>query len=174
MTIQPKALDGRYLTPLYDPQQYAEDKKLGVRRSSGARCLKRLNPRHRMIIALHLNGMTAGSIAKVLGVNPQYVSIVLNDPLVQSTLERIYEDLDEELRALFPKAVEALRDGLEDPDNRIKLKASDQFFRTQNKYKDDKRADVTAEDVIRRFMEVSSDGPVRIRLGEERRDGGGS
>lgn len=159
----------RSLTPLYDPIRYKADKMLGVRMESGAKKLEKLKPVHRQIYALHMSGVSNNDIAFALKKTPSWISSVINDPLMQTLIAQANDDLDGELRALFPMALDALRSGLSDSDAKIKLKASDQFFRTQSKYTDTKKGDQTAEDVIRQILEIHSTGPVDVRIGLERK-----
>ena len=155
------------LPALFDPEKYREDILMGRRRETGALNLKKLRPKHRMIIAYHLNGLTNAEIATILGYADTYVSVVLNDPMVQSVLARCYEDQELELRGLMPKAVDAIRTGLSNSDDKVKLKASDQYWRVRGRYKEAEKKEETAEDVIRRFLHIRSNGPIDVTIGEE-------
>lgn len=164
-------IPGRNLTPLYDAEQYREDKLLGVRADSGAMKLAKLKPVHRQIFALHMSGYSNNDVAHAVDKTPSWVSTVINDPLMQTLIAQVNDDLDGELRALFPMALDTLRRGMGSIDTKIALRASDQFFRTQGKYREGGEKDQTAEDVIRQILEIHSDGPVSVRLGTERKVG---
>ncbi len=159
------------LTPLYDAQQYQDDKLLGIRMDSGAAKLEKLKPVHRQIFALHMSGYSNNDVARAVGKTPSWVSTVINDPLMQTLISQVNDDLDGELRALFPMALDTLRKGMNSEDKKIALRASDQFFRTQGKYREAGVRDQTAEDVIRQILEIHSDGPVSIKMGTERKAG---
>ncbi len=156
-------------TSLYDPEKYKEDKRLGVRRENGAANLKKLKPIHRQVFALHMSGRPNTEISDALGLDYTRVSMIINDPLMQTLIAQANDDLDGELRALFPMALDTLRKGMNSGDLKVGLKASDQFFRTQGKYRQSDERDQTAEDVIRDILEIHSEGPVSVKIGSERK-----
>ena len=89
--------------------------------------LKRLSQRHKLIIGMHLNGESHKEIAKVVGCSETTVSVVVRDPLAQEVIEFYHEGVEAELKALFPKVVDAVRKGLEDNSIKTKLAAVDRF-----------------------------------------------
>ena len=76
--------------------------------------LKRLTHRHLSIIGMHLEGHSLEVIASNMNCTLNTVSRVLNDPLAQGILKRVYEDRKGEVHALGGKAIAAVREGLDD------------------------------------------------------------
>ena len=121
--------------------------------------LRRLKMKHRRILALHLAGQSNAVVAETLGCKSSYVSQVLNDPLSRTFLEAAYRDYDQEIRALTPLAVEAIRRNLDNPDGQVALRAADLAFKVNGRYESKQDDRPTAEDVIERILErVEADG----------------
>ena len=94
------------------------------KRKSG---LKSLTQRHKLIIGLHLNGKSNEHIADVVGCSRMTVGYVIRDPLAQEVITYYYEGIESELKALFPKVVDAVRDALDNGAIGIRLKGVDRF-----------------------------------------------
>ena len=74
---------------------------------------------------------------------------------VQTCALPISEGMDEELKALMPLGVDALRRGLLDDDMKVALNAADKMLRANGKYNhDENKGHETAEDVIGRALGV--------------------
>ena len=105
-------------------------KTLGRIGINGREKLKQLSQRHFKIIAMHLTGdYTGKEIAKELGVGVGTIYSVLNDPLAQEVIKEFRAGQMTELEALYPKAVEAIREGLESGNVGMKLKAVDRYLK---------------------------------------------
>lgn len=143
---------------LYDSNTYQLEKVVGKRTATGALKLKRLKPEHRQIIALHLKGHSNRDISFLMDRDEVTISRVLHDPLSEQLIQQHLAGVDKELDALTGLAIDALRDGLQQDDIRIRLKAADQTFHAQGKYHhaDKKDDSETAEDVISRALEAIS------------------
>ena len=89
--------------------------------------LQRLSIRHRTIIALHLSGKTGPQIAEYVGCSVGSVYQILRDPSARKIIEHYLEGIEGDLAALLPKAVEAVRSGLDHPSPKIYLGAVDRF-----------------------------------------------
>lgn len=146
---------------------YEEDKALGRRLANGAKPIKKLNVRHRQLIALFLEGYSNNDVALILKMTPSRTSILRNDPLIAAVVNRHIEDADAQLAALFPKAVQKVSDGLDSPDPAVYLRASDQLFKTQAKFKEAATTgpQVTAEDVARQVIKVKGEAEITIEKG---------
>ncbi len=94
------------------------------KRKSG---LKGLTQRHKLIIGLHLNGVSNRDIADKVGCSRFTVASIIGDPLAQEVITFYYEGVESELKALFPKVVDAVRDALDSDTVGMKLKGVDRF-----------------------------------------------
>ena len=89
--------------------------------------LKRLSQRHKLIIGMHLAGKSYREIATTVGCSTHTIGRIILDPLAQEVIAYYYEGTEEELKALFPKVVEAVRDALDNSNIEVKLKGVDRF-----------------------------------------------
>lgn len=137
-------------TPL---TRYAIEKAIGKRRENGASKLKRLTNRHYNILALHLAGKSLEDICSLLRVSYTTVSRVVNDPMAQSVLKRVYNHREEEIHALAGKAIAVTRAAMNDDAMGTRLKGVDRFLKIRETMlgKDDGRE--SAEDVVTRILE---------------------
>lgn len=138
-------------------------------REGKVRPIQRLTVKHRRIVALHLTGKHSNvQVAKMLGISPATVSAVLRNPAVSSILQRSKESMDMELESMFALAIERLRKILLHGDDKTAMTAVDKVLRVLGKFDaPEERTRDTAEDVIKRILEIRSEGPVEIRMGEE-------
>lgn len=152
-----------------DPlSRYEDEKRQGLRRSNGARKLKKLSNRHLEIIARHLQGESGEQISSVMGITGITVSRVLNDPMAKDFLARIYEDRQGEIDALAGAAIDVVRDGLRGNHTlREKLTAVDKYTKLKDSIGKEEDGALTAEDVIQRMMEsfTITDSQVQINVG---------
>lgn len=140
----------------YDPEHYKVEKILGARRPNGELNLKKLKPIHRKIIAMHCRGLPNRDIAFVTGLSEVSIGRILRDPLSQEYINQIvHENVDMELSALGPLAIDAVRQGLLSEDQKVALVAADRFFRATGRYDRGDTAQQTAEDVIKRALELA-------------------
>ena len=122
--------------------EYHRDKLIGRRMPNGALRLKKLSARHMTMIALHLTGkFKAGYIAEYIGCRAITVYRVLNDPLAQKVINDFHSGVMLDLKALAPLTVDAIRDGLEDKDLDVRLRAVDRFDKL-TKTNDNEAADI--------------------------------
>jgi len=163
----------------YDPLAYRQEVATGARRPNGARPLTKLTGKHLTCINYHLAGVKQGLIAERMNMTPAWVSMVLSDPLSQELIKRRFLEMDGELRALLPQAIQTLRDGLSptmevlvqdeagDMVPRVvttpmetRLSATDKFFKSQGYYtpKDKGTAGITAEDIVKEMLAQTRSG----------------
>lgn len=153
--------------PEFDPDQYRFEKIIGTRLPGGKVPLKRLNVKHRNVIALHLRGLSARDISEITGLSEVTIYKTINDPLSQEIVRGYIEGLDAELEALAPLAVDAVRSGLDaKQEPRVRLLAADRFFKATGRYTSAEQQRESAEDVLARAL-------ARVALEREREGGGG-
>lgn len=143
---------------------YEWNKIIGRSRPTGRPRLNKLGPKHKMVIALHLQGYMNYEIAQLVNFDEVHVSNVLLDPLSQEIINSHHAAIDMKLQALMPMTVEVLRDALESPDMNIRLKAADKIMKNQGKYgvEGENNKGGTAEDVIARALERLADGHTNL------------
>ena len=86
--------------------------------------LKTLKPKHLQICALLAQGLKNVEVAAVVGVTPEYVSMLLRQPLIKQEISRVSEIAGTRLEAMFTKVVDTIGDTLENGNNSEKLKAA--------------------------------------------------
>lgn len=130
--------------------------------------LRRLKITHRRVLTLHLMGLPGTEIATRLGKSTAFVYNTIRSAPGQAFLNRAYEIVDCEIKALMPKAVEAIRRNLDCDDGQIEVRAAEQVMKLNKKYDDSSERQLTAEDVIERVLEQINPDGTRIRLSEKR------
>lgn len=129
---------------------------------------KRLTLDHRTVLSLHLQGVGHQQIAEMTGYSKAYISIILNNPRCEAILNEAYRLYDKELKALYPKSIDRLRDALDSEDHRVAMRAVELTLKANGKLKDAiEGSAATAEDVVRKLIEIRSEGPVHITMAEE-------
>ena len=133
--------------------RYLTEKHLGVRRENGAMKLKKLTNRHLKIVGMHLEGASVEMIASNCNCTISTVSRILNDPLAQQILKRVYSDREGEVQALGGKALQAVRDGLDkqQPIN-TRLRAVSSYAKVREVMMPKDKGSESAEDVIARML----------------------
>lgn len=116
--------------------------------------LKELNGKHQLVVLLYLEGLPPKLIAEQTGYNQAYVSKIIKDPLAKALVKEHINEVDEEFRVLYKKAVDAIREGLDSNSIEIKLKAAEKYLRAHGKYSVVSESKDTAEDVIKRILEL--------------------
>ena len=137
----------------YDPAFYQLEKLFGRRLPNGLQPLKRLTPRHRAILALHLAGIPNREIAIRCRIKDATVSRIIHDPLGQAFLQAHIDAQDARFSSMYEKAIDVLDDGMHRSQRmQDRLKASDQYFRKRGDFERDTGAGrETAEDVIQQI-----------------------
>ena len=101
--------------------------------------LKSLTVKHRQIIALHLQGISGKRIGEALHCTAGMVYHTINDPLAKKVIDHYISGVENDLEALFPLAVDAVRDGLTHSNADTKLRAVDKFTKLSGR--DEKEAE---------------------------------
>lgn len=114
---------------------------------------KRLKMTHRRVIALHIQGHSGAAIDRVLDKGAGYANRVLKNPTVQDVLADMYSAYDRELKALYPKTIDAMRSALEDGSHADALRAADLWHKVNGTYKDEQTRENSAEDIARILIE---------------------
>lgn len=85
--------------------------------------LKELKPMHRQVASLVAQGMRNVDVATLVGITPEYVCMLLRQPLVQAYVAEISAVANTRLEAMFEKSVEVIADVLEGGTEKGKLAA---------------------------------------------------
>lgn len=157
--LEPPSPSSEYL-----PQLYEAERDIGLRRESGANKLKRLKPRHKKVLALHLAGWPSHEIAAEVGMTVSWVSTIISDPLSQQIINNFEELQEEEFKRLRVLANDTLREAMH-PGNPIKtrLEGVREFHRREASIvKGDKGE--TAEDVMEKILQRIEAENVQINI----------
>jgi hypothetical protein len=146
--------------------RYAAEKLYGIRRQTGAAKLKRLTTRHYHIIARHLSGERAESIANGMGLSLTTISRVLNDPLAQDILKRSYKDRQAELDALVGEAIDSVRHAFQNGSTSERLAAVDKYTKLKQAIAPETNPMATAEDYARAIVQGNQN--VQVNIGVSR------
>lgn len=131
---------------LRDIQQ--EPSRLTIRPIKAGFELKKLSQKHKTIIALHSQGVCRYDVGAIAGCTPEYVSMVVAQPLAKAYLQQLEEYMDSRLRSLYSKSVDAIDKGLENDDPDVALKAARLQMEAAGKLKPKESEAKTAEDVV--------------------------
>lgn len=130
LSYSPEAHRAKYLQNAdLIKQKYQYEKFIGKRGHDGMRKLSVLKPAHKQYITAFLNGMKIVEIANYFNVCFLTVYRVLKDPLARALIEEFDEGFKEEFRRLFPLVTDSIRDGLNDENIGLRLKAADRFVK---------------------------------------------
>jgi len=119
-----------------------------------AKELRKLSSKHELVLMLHMNSIPPGEIAEITGYNRNHVTWITRQPISKAVIKARYEELDDEFKSLYYSAIEAIRDGLTSANIETKLKAADKYLRAHGKYGTVAEASETAEDVVKRILEL--------------------
>ena len=148
----------------YLPEVYDAQKDIGTRSKTGANNLKKLKPKHKRIIALHLSGWSNNAIAKKLNYDATYISVVINDPSAQDIIAKFDELHEEEFKRLRILANETLRVAMQpDKPDSTKLAAARTFYKRETDM-DLRPPEQTAEDVMQNILQKIEAENVQINI----------
>lgn len=86
--------------------------------------LKELSPKHKQVCSMLAQGHDRATIAAVVGVTPEYISMLAKQPLVQAYVRDMSAVANLQLEAMFTSAVTAIGDTLRDGNYSDKVKAA--------------------------------------------------
>ena len=127
---------------------------LGLVDEKQPRPLAKLSHTDKQMLLLFLQGTPPKEICEQIGIGISRFRRVINSDLGQQVIDDYYRFSDQEFSTLYELAVDAVRAGLKHEDPKIRLAAADKFFKAHGKYESASQKEITAEDVIRRVMEV--------------------
>jgi hypothetical protein len=86
--------------------------------------LKQLKPQHKQVAALLAQGMKNVEVAQIVGITPEYVSMLLRQPLVKEYVGQMCEVVGVRLESLFEQSVEVIAETMRSGSNADKLRAA--------------------------------------------------
>ena len=122
--------------------------------------LKKLSQKHKSIIALHAQGVRREDIGSACGCTPEYVSMIVAQPLAKEYLRGLEQYMDSRLRTLYGKSVDVIDKGLESDNPETALKAARLQMEATGKLKAEKEGSQTAEDVVAALLAHARSGGV--------------
>lgn len=117
--------------------------------------LKKLSQKHKNIIALHLQGVSRADIGEFCGCTPEYVSMIIAQPIAKEYLRDVEKYLDARMQSLYGKTVDTIQAGLDGNATDTQLKAARLQLEATGKLKQDKDAAQTAEDVVAALLKAA-------------------
>jgi len=124
--------------------------------------LKRLKEKHKNIIALHAQCMKREDIAAVVGCTPEYVSMIMQQPLAKAYMREVEKYMDSRLEALYGHSIDTIEKGLAGNATDTQLKAARLQLEATGKLKKSTTEAQTAEDVVAALMKAAISGVVAI------------
>lgn len=125
--------------------------------SEAGKGLKALTVKHRQIIALHLQGIAGTKIGETLHCTAGMVYHTINDPLAKKVIDHFITGVENDLEALLPLAVDAVRSGLRSGSDDTKLKAVDKFTKLSGRDEKEEKSG----------MNITIMGDARVRFVSE-------
>lgn len=122
-----------------------------------------IKPRHQKVISLYISGYKKVDIAAMTSFCYDQILNILDSPIVKAYIAAEFQRNTEDLKALMPLAVGAMRDTLMFDKGKTRLSAADMVLKTQGVYKDTSGGRETAEDVIARALDIMKDQSGAIR-----------
>lgn len=86
--------------------------------------LKSLKPMHKNVASLVAQGFKNVDVAKMVGITPEYVGMLLKQPLVKDYIREMNEVVGVQLSAMFEQSVEVIRETMQNGSHGNKLKAA--------------------------------------------------
>lgn len=86
--------------------------------------LTKLKPMHKQVASLTAQGLKNKEVASIVGITPEYVSMLLRQPLVKEYVAQMCEVVGVRLEALFEKSVDVIAETLENGSEKGRLQAA--------------------------------------------------
>jgi hypothetical protein len=122
--------------------------------------LKKLSQKHKNIIALHAQNVKREDIGKTVGCTPEYVSMIMQQPLAREYMRDLEKYMDSRLEALYGRSVDVIQNGLDGDATDTQLKAARLQLEVTGKLKPKDSDKQTAEDVVSALLKYASSGGV--------------
>jgi len=118
--------------------------------------LKKLTSKHREIISLRNTGISREDVGRLCNCTPEYVTMLIKQPLAQAYLLELQEEIKQDLRGLSGKAVQRVSKTLESGDDRAGLRAAEIVLEANGfiRVKGEESKATTAEDVVAKLFEI--------------------
>jgi len=110
--------------------------------------LKKLSNKHKHAIALVLQGLSREDVSDAVGFVPEYVTMLLQQPLAKEHIANVNRALDTQLEGLYGKSVEAIAKGLTHQDPDVALRAAKVQMQATGRLEPQEGGKKTAEDVV--------------------------
>lgn len=125
---------------------------------------KRLTPKHRQILSLYAQGMKREEIGNFCHCTPALVTMLARTDIGRAYLQSIEETMDQRLRALYSKTIDAIDDQLCNGRGADKIAAAKLQLQATGKLGTRQEETETAEDVIQRILALQINGDVNINV----------
>ena len=120
--------------------------------------LKKLSQKHKNVIALHAQSMSRADIGQMCSCTPEYVSMIVAQPLAKEYLRDIEKYMDSRLETLYGKTVDVIQAGLAGNATDTQLKAARLQMEATGKLKGGTAEVQTAEDVVSALLAAAAKG----------------
>lgn len=97
---------------------------LSPEEGSGKWEMKKLKPMHKQVASLCAQGLKNVEIAEIVGITPEYVHMLLKQPLVKEYIADMCEVVGVRMEALFEKSVDVISETLTNGSEKGKLQAA--------------------------------------------------
>lgn len=134
--------------------------------------LKKLSEKHKNIIALHAQCVNRIDIGAMCGCTPEYVSMIVAQPLAKEYLRTLELYMDSRLEVMYGKSVDVIQKGLDGDATDTQLKAARLQLEVTGKLKGDKAQAQSAEDVVAALLKAASGGVIAIGTNVQVNTGG--
>lgn len=123
-------------------------------------------PKHRVVLELHLCGLTAEQVAQKTGYSVPAVYTILSREDIIGLRQQIMAYYDQEFEALFPDVIIAVREGLCSDDMGQRLDAAKTWLKAHGKFssepKQGQQINLTAEDIVVNILNQRSGDEVSL------------
>lgn len=75
--------------------------------------LKKLSPKHKTALSLLAQGLGRQRAAEIAGFTPEYLTMLLQQPLCKDYIEKMSRAVDAQLQSLYAKSVDVLAEAME-------------------------------------------------------------
>lgn len=138
--------------PVSEDREDAAPQALPTNGSKPAIILKKLSNRHKMAIALTLQGKDRAEVAEATDFKPEYITFLLQQPLAKAHIAHVNKALDTQLEGLYGKSVAAIAGGLNHLDPDVALRAAKLQLQVTGRLEPKDEDKHTAEDIVSQIL----------------------